>query len=61
MEKRNVCSSCFKYHKESQDLNETFHYTVKSNHGECMQRLIDKGADVNNVNTHGDTPLMIAA
>ena len=58
---KSACAKCSKYYEISQDLNETFHNAIKSGHIECMQWFIDEGADVNNVNKEGNTPLIIAA
>ena len=61
MEKKGVCAQCSKCYEENQDLSTTFHNAVESGHTECMQWFIAEGADVNNVNKDGNTPLITAA
>ena len=58
---KSACAKCLKYYEESQDLNEGFYNALESGHTECMQWFINEGADVNNVNKEGNTPLVIAA
>ena len=49
------------YHLVSKDLNEALFDTIKVEHSECVNMLLQKGGDVNKTDAKRDTPLAKAA
>ena len=53
-----LCAECEERFEEiDKDASETSQDTVKDCHGDCLQWLVNHGADVNTRNGHGETPL----
>ena len=53
-----LCAECGEgFEKTDEDASETLQDTVKDCHEDCLQWLVDHGADVNTRNGRGETPL----